>query len=154
MCWQALTKLVTQSKKAGSNILLSRITRLSADRKNLTHSVCEVERGNPVWLLVYQQGQCVARYTYGCAGIGGQEKRKPCCNNKDTDCNSRILRGQKQLRVSPKAFHCRCTRSLLYCTSKKMLGSMDFRGGYQILFWQNFPWLATGKYPDGQRNFE
>lgn len=38
----------TTVKKADWVIRLSRITRLSADRKNLTRSVCEVQRGNPV----------------------------------------------------------------------------------------------------------
>ena len=32
-------------------------------------------------------GQCTARDTYDCAGVGGQQKRMPYCNGRDTDCN-------------------------------------------------------------------
>jgi hypothetical protein len=43
-------KMVLQSVELGFTLSVSRIQRLSAKRKNLTHSVYEVERGNPVWL--------------------------------------------------------------------------------------------------------
>jgi hypothetical protein len=72
----------TAAKKGDWVIQLSRITRLPADRKNLTHSVCEVKRGNPVQLPIL--GQCIARFTYGYAGVGGLQKRMLCCNDGDT----------------------------------------------------------------------
>jgi hypothetical protein len=45
----------TAIKKTGSKFLFSRITRLPAERKNLTHSVYVVERGNPVWSPVCRE---------------------------------------------------------------------------------------------------
>ena len=44
--------------------------------------------------------------------------------------HSGVLCGQKQLWVSSKAVCGGCTRSVFHSIGKKMLGSMDFRGGY------------------------
>ena len=79
-------RLEPKGKWSGTGVLCSPVADVAppADRRDLTHSGIQAERGKPVCSPYWEskpQGEPMEH-----AGKGGWKKRRPFCNEMDRDC--------------------------------------------------------------------